>query len=226
LGSIFRVLYQDTLAGILESDDEGRLSFQYFPEWIDSHSSFPISASLPLAGGWTPGVEDHRWFANLLPEGGARESLCRIYGISVSNDAVLSGKIGAECAGALRILPEIPEDTDDSEKDGYRDIAFENLKEITAGSCSMSSPGTLMAMSSGRQREAGQIRRSDWEDMAADMSVHPRLIFREIDRIKTTLAEGLETAVSEFLIDGWNEAPIIRVRSVIEKRLRRIRRNL
>ncbi len=83
-----------------------------------------------------------------------------------------------------------------------------------------------MAMSIGRQREAGQIRRSDWEDMAADMSVHPRLIFREIDRIKTTLAEGLETAVSEFLIDGWNEAQIIRVRSVIEKRLRRIRRNL
>ncbi len=77
-------------------------------------------------------MEDHRWFANLLPEGGARESLCRIYGISVSNNAALSGKIGVECAGALRILPEVSDDTDGSEKDGYRDIDFENLKEITA----------------------------------------------------------------------------------------------
>jgi len=58
------------------------------------------------------------------------------------------------------------------------------------------------------------------------MSVHPRLIFREIDRITATLAEDLDAAVSEFLIDSRNEAPIVKVRSVIQKRLRRICENL
>lgn len=129
----FRVFYGTSQVGGLISDDEGRLSFQYLPMWKNDPSSFPISASLPLKGGWTAGNEDHRWFANLLPEGMAREGLCRLYGISVSNDAALLSRIGAECAGALRILSaDGPVDGEDNIS-GYEEVGFDDLEAITSG---------------------------------------------------------------------------------------------
>ena len=66
---------------------------------------FP-SLSLPLQGTFRKGVADHFFFANLLPEGEAREAICMKLGISVVNDFELLRRIGGECAGALVILPE------------------------------------------------------------------------------------------------------------------------
>lgn len=129
--SNFKVVFESEPVGELIADDEGQLSFRYVPEWVDNPSSFPISASLPLDGGWIDGREDHRWFANLLPEGTAREGLCRLYGISVSNDAALLAKVGADCAGALRILPK---DTDIKiHAGGFQEVGFEDLEAITSG---------------------------------------------------------------------------------------------
>jgi serine/threonine-protein kinase HipA len=413
MDSGFHVLYKEALVGTLEADDEGRLAFRYSSEWTDSPMSFPISASLPLHGEWTPGREDHRWFANLLPEGAAREGLCRMYGISTANDAALLRKIGADCAGALRIVPEAQRNSETEGKGGYREIDIEDLEAITAGrkpieqlhkegllrlslagaqdkwavkwdgerlllpfggapsthiikfptgrvpglayneafvtrlaaECGLSTvdaevldsallvsrydrarsedgsvrrihqedfcqvmgfasrvkyqsdggpaisdcaevirkdhrqPGKdllqlvrwqifnvlagnadghaknlsrlydsprgrlapfydlvctaaydgfspLMAMSVGKVNEPGQIRRIDWDEMATNLGIRPGLIFREIDRIISTLTDRLDSAMSRTQSGERSEAPIARVRSVIKKRLRRIRTNL
>jgi serine/threonine-protein kinase HipA len=69
-------------------------------------AEMPISNSLPLDG--SPFPEDigiaHNWFANLLPEEGARQVLVRRLGVA-DEDFSLLAAIGGDCAGALRLLP-------------------------------------------------------------------------------------------------------------------------
>jgi len=101
-----KVLYCNSLVGTLHQDQEGRICFTYSREWPVSPDSFPVSQSLPLSGDYEQGTVDHRFFANLLPEAAARETICRGLGISRDNDFELLAAIGGECAGALQIVPE------------------------------------------------------------------------------------------------------------------------
>jgi serine/threonine-protein kinase HipA len=120
------VYWKNLLVGIIDVDDDGQMRFAYEPSWIQGPQAFPLSASLPLSGGWTPGREDHRWFANLLPEGGARESLCRNLGVSIENDAALLERIGADCAGAIRVIGS----DNFSGAEGYKPVSTEFLSTM------------------------------------------------------------------------------------------------
>ena len=94
------------LVGRLQRNSFGHMSFRYDPDWL-SGGGFAISQTLPLS------VEEftaekgiaHRFFANLLPEGGFRERTARDLKIS-DTDFNLLRVIGGECAGALSVLPE------------------------------------------------------------------------------------------------------------------------
>lgn len=88
--------------GRLHRDDVGRIGFEYDPEW--RRDGFPISCSLPLEHGAIPGTSGtaHRFFANLLPEGDARDHLVRTRRIP-NTDFDLLRAIGGECAGALAV---------------------------------------------------------------------------------------------------------------------------
>ena len=46
------------------------------------------------------------FFSGVLPEGRSRELISRILGVSETNDFALLERIGGECAGAVRLLPE------------------------------------------------------------------------------------------------------------------------
>jgi len=80
--------------------------FQYTRDWVEN-GGFAISQRLPLttvefqaeAGG-----PAQQFFANLLPESGARERVVRDLKIP-NTDFDLLRAIGGECAGALSILP-------------------------------------------------------------------------------------------------------------------------
>lgn len=99
------VWFEDRLTGYLWRNPVGAIGFRYEPDWINS-GGFAISRTLPLA------IEDfscddsvaHRFFANLLPEGGIREHIARDLKIP-NTDFDLLRTIGGECAGALSILP-------------------------------------------------------------------------------------------------------------------------
>lgn len=89
--------------GVL-TQDEGYLSFQYSPEWLESSKAKPLSQSLPLR---TEPFDDKiakPFFAGLLPEGDKRAAVANILKVSSKNDFALLDGIGGECAGALILL--------------------------------------------------------------------------------------------------------------------------
>ncbi len=93
------------LVGYLWRNPVNYIGFLYAPEWIAANG-FAISRTLPLETN-TFSPEDgvaHRFFANLLPEGGVRDRIVRSYKIA-NTDFDLLRAIGGECAGALSILP-------------------------------------------------------------------------------------------------------------------------
>jgi serine/threonine-protein kinase HipA len=93
------VWYDNQIVGYLWRNEAGVMSFQYDDSW----HQFPLSISLPL-NKKPEHPKSHRFFANLLPEGSARERLCRRLRCP-DTDFDLLREIGAECAGAISILP-------------------------------------------------------------------------------------------------------------------------
>jgi len=98
------VQFGDDPVGRLRIDEGGRFCFAYDAPWRTNRDAFPISLSLPLRAEEYIGGSGHTFFANLLPEGGARQAVCRRLGISEANDFALLRAIGGECAGALSIV--------------------------------------------------------------------------------------------------------------------------
>jgi serine/threonine-protein kinase HipA len=123
------VWFEDRLVGYLWRNPVGAIGFRYEPDWINT-GGFAISWSLPLA------TEDfsaensvaHRFFANLLPEGGVREHIVRDLKIP-NTDFDLLRAIGGECAGALSILSVERHPSDDR---SYRPLPDKELAKLIA----------------------------------------------------------------------------------------------
>jgi len=99
-----QVWYGQRPVGHLWRNAIGAMGFRYDPTWLGD--GFAISQSLPLATEAFPPEEGtaHRFFANLLPEGGVRDQIVRDLKLP-NTDFELLRAIGGECAGALSILP-------------------------------------------------------------------------------------------------------------------------
>lgn len=119
--------FENRLVGYLWRNPAGAIGFRYEPAWIDS-GGFPISCSLPLAPDEISSADStaHRFFANLLPEGGVREQLVRDLKIP-NTDFDLLRAIGGECAGALSILSVERSPADDRD---YRPLQEEELAQL------------------------------------------------------------------------------------------------
>ena len=123
------VWFEDRLVGYLWRNPVGTIGFRYEPDWINT-GGFAISRTLPLA------TEDfsaedsvaHRFFANLLPEGGVRDHIVRDLKIA-NTDFDLLRAIGGECAGALSILPVEREPSEDR---SYRPLPDKELARLVA----------------------------------------------------------------------------------------------
>jgi len=120
---------EQRLVGYLWRNPIGHIGFRYDPEWI-ADGGFAVSRTLPL-GTDDFAAEDgiaHRFFANLLPEGGVREHIVRDLKIA-DTDFDLLRAIGGECAGALSIFPveRIP-----SGERNYHPISEEELANLAA----------------------------------------------------------------------------------------------
>lgn len=100
------VWHESHLVGELKRAATGAISFRYASSWLAS-GGFAISFSLPLQHEDFPAEDGiaHRFFANLLPEGMAREHIVRDLKLP-NTDFNLLLAIGGECAGALSILPK------------------------------------------------------------------------------------------------------------------------
>ena len=123
------VWFEDRLVGYLWRNPIGAIGFRYEPDWINT-GGFAVSRTLPLA------TEDfsaedsvaHRFFANLLPEGGVRDHIVRDLKIS-NTDFDLLRAIGGECAGAISILSG---ERNPSEVRSYRPLPHKELARLIA----------------------------------------------------------------------------------------------
>ena len=103
---VLNVFLREALVGWLEQDDSGAARFQYSGEWLNSPAAVPLSASLPLRKDRFTRSEARPFFAGVLPEEESRRLIAQIFGISDKNDFALLQRIGAECAGAVALLPQ------------------------------------------------------------------------------------------------------------------------
>ena len=121
------VWYEDQLVGYLWRNLTGSIGFKYTPEWVETNG-FAISLTLPLTTDdyiSEDGVA-HRFFSNLLPEGGVRTHIVRDLKIP-NTDFELLRAIGGECAGALNILPV---ERAPSKDNRYRLLTDVELKQL------------------------------------------------------------------------------------------------
>lgn len=125
MARVLHVYLKEGLVGQLEQDDSGALWFCYDGAWLESKSSVPLSASLPLRSERFGRNECRPFFAGLLPEENNRKLIAKAFGVSDRNDFALLEKIGAECAGAVSLLP--PSEFPVSGKPRYREITLEEL---------------------------------------------------------------------------------------------------
>ena len=123
------VWFEDRLVGYLWRNSVGAIGFRYEPDWIDS-GGFAVSRTLPLATVDISAEDNvaHRFFANLLPEGGVRDRIVRDLKIP-NTDFDLLRAIGGECAGALSILPV---ERYPSEDRSYRPLPDKELARLIA----------------------------------------------------------------------------------------------
>jgi len=84
-----------------------KLSFQYDPQALAAYGagSILLSLSLPLARKRLDGAEVYNFFDGLLPEGQVRSNLAKEHGVTVPDAFGLLRVLGADCAGAVQVLP-------------------------------------------------------------------------------------------------------------------------
>jgi serine/threonine-protein kinase HipA len=96
----------------------GRLGFEYAPEWLQRPDAMPLSCSLPMQA---EPFDDHLtrpFFAGLLPEGRMRQLIAQHLQVSGQNEFALLDHLGGECAGAVTFLqhgkawPQLPQADD------------------------------------------------------------------------------------------------------------------
>lgn len=92
-------------AGLLKQSAEGLLSFQYSAEYLAGKNAAPLSVRLPLQEAPFDDSTTLIFFVGLLPEDALRFRIARILGIAEDNPMALLRAIGAECAGAISIVP-------------------------------------------------------------------------------------------------------------------------
>ena len=99
------VFYGERRVGTLGYEAKERLySFQYDEQWQNDPAAFDIAPLLPRNVRHHSGTDVQFFFSNLLPEGEMLEIVSRAQGVSQYEPFGLLKKIGAECAGALKIL--------------------------------------------------------------------------------------------------------------------------
>jgi serine/threonine-protein kinase HipA len=85
---------------------------------------------------------------------------------------------------------------------------------------------TRLAFSIGEERNGDRIRRQEWHLFAQRLSVRPRLIDRELERMVETSTDAFERAATG-LAEAVDYSPALeRVKRAVDKRIRAMKNNL
>jgi serine/threonine-protein kinase HipA len=95
----------DEPIGHLVKGDDSSLAFAYAPEWLGNVGRHALSLSLPLREEPFGDAPVRAFFDNLLQENNLLEAVIRREGIDRGDIAALLAHLGADCAGAVSVLP-------------------------------------------------------------------------------------------------------------------------
>jgi len=99
------VFIEDRLAGSLERDANGRLSFQYDRDYPSDAT--PLSPALPCGGGRFTHDAVAPFVTGLLPDDEqVIERWAKMFGVRPGNLFALLAHIGMDCAGAVQFVPD------------------------------------------------------------------------------------------------------------------------
>jgi len=101
---IGRVKLSGNFVGTIEEAD-GRTTFAYSPEWLNTPNAVPVSLTLPLREEPYLSKGLHPFFENLLPEGWLLEVTTKKLKISKDDPFGLLLATCADCVGAVEIEP-------------------------------------------------------------------------------------------------------------------------
>ena len=127
MSTILNVYLKSEKVGKLELDESRRFVFTYDKNWLQHDSAIPLSIGLPLQEEPYMDERSRPFFSNLLPESEIRQIIARKLGLSENNDFALLEAVGGECAGAVSLLPEEAELTNEQ---CYRALSDDQLNEI------------------------------------------------------------------------------------------------
>ena len=129
MARILNVFLSCSLVGQLEQDESGALWFTYDLAWLSDDTAIPLSHSLPLLETRYK-CNECKPFCRIAPEEDRRKLIAKSFGVSDKNDFAILENIGAECAGAVSIMPvgELPLQADSK----YREISPEELESLIA----------------------------------------------------------------------------------------------
>ncbi len=99
------ILWDEQVVGTLERHGTEKLVFQYSRDWLNN-ADRPISLSLPCREKKYSSAISTAFFENLLPENNARTILAFNHRFDKKDTFAFLENFGADCAGALSILPE------------------------------------------------------------------------------------------------------------------------
>lgn len=107
LGEQLGVYLSDAHVGTLERRGPKRYRFRYGDDVVAAHQAGAIllSASLPVAEGDFSPAAARPFFDGLLPEGAIRSSVAHSLEVSEEDGFALLRALGADCAGAVVVLP-------------------------------------------------------------------------------------------------------------------------
>ncbi|MET0986779.1 MAG: HipA domain-containing protein [Steroidobacteraceae bacterium] len=127
--SELHVLVEGATMGRLIEDPHGRLTFQYFGDWLYSQNSFPWSTSMPLVDVPIKHRRVAPFLWNLLPESpGVLQLWGHQYGVSPNNPLRLLTFVGEDLTGAAQLIP--PERAHDYLTGQVSSIAWLTLDEL------------------------------------------------------------------------------------------------
>lgn len=207
------VEYEGYLVGraVAESRDD-RFAFTYDSTWLTRENASPISANLPMRQARWPADRAHAFFANLLPEGAAREAICDRLGVSVGNDVALLRALGGNADGHAKNLSML------YGIDGLRLAPAYDLV------CTRAYPrlDRQLAFSIGGERNPDRLQPDNWERFAQDIAVKPRLVIRQLEKMLADAEATLERAEAQLREEVGESHAIQHVSPAIHKRIRAI----
>lgn len=171
--------------------------------YADPLPAMAISNSLPLSCSPFPAEAGlaHSWFANLLPEEGARQALVRRLGLADEDFALLAA-IGGDCAGALSLLPEgqVPQ-----QLFGMQPVALDELARWAEGRerFALFEPGrngvTRLSLAGAQDKIPLLLQGEEWFLPLGDtpsshllkFSANPALVLNELYLNRLAVAAGL-----------------------------------